>query len=329
MAVRQTFLQLFYQGKNVTDEISEDIESFTYTENSHGEADDISLTLKDPECKYMGDWLPTLEDTMQPFIFTSDGLTIQCGTFKMDDFQCSGPPTKVNFNAVSVPNNKSVRQTKNTKAWQKVKLTEIAADISGKGGLALTYTAKFDPTYDRKDQSKETDLDFLKKLCEDEGLSLKVTDSQLVIFSREELEKLSSVGTIDRLGKKVLSWSSQMQNYDTAMETTVEYNDPETGKKNSHTEKTKKKKPGGNKQKIKKRVKDKAHAERIAKAKQREQEAKQDTMSVTIIGENFYRAGDNVDLVNFKGFDGKYFVTKVTHTVPPYTQTLELSKHAD
>ena len=326
---RQIFLKLFYQGKNVTDELSEDILSFTYTENSHGEADDVSLTLKDPDCKYMGDWQPTLDDTMKPSIVLDSGAEIQCGTFKMDDFSCSGSPTIVSFNAVSVPNNKSVRQTENTKAWQKVKLTEIAADIAGKGGLALTYTAKNDPQYDRKDQSKETDLDFLKKLCEDEGLSLKVTDSQLVIFNREELEKLGSVGTIDRVGGKVISWSSQMQNYDTASETTVEYSDPKTGKKNSHTEKSKKKNNGGNKQKIKKRVKDKAHAERIAKAKQREQEAKAKTMSITIIGEKHYRAGDNVDILNFKAFDGKYFITKVTHSTGPYTQTLELSKNAD
>lgn len=328
MFARQISLRLFYQGKNVTEELHKDILDFTYTDNSHGEADDISLTLKDETYKYLGDWFPTLGDKIQPVIIMDDGRELSCGTFKLDDFECSGPPTKVSFNAVSVPNNKSVRQTKNTKAWQDVRLREVIQDTADKAELTLTYATDIDPIYDRIDQKSETDLGFLKRICEDEGLSLKVTDSQVVVFDRGELEIKPSVAIIDRLGGQVKSWSCKTQNHDTASETTVEYKDPKTGKKISHTEKSKTDN-GGNKQKITKRVKSKAQAQRLAKAKQKEKKGLETTISITVVGDISYRAGANVTIKNYGKFDGKYFIKKAVHSLPLYTTTLELSKNAN
>lgn len=328
MFARQISLRLIYQGKNVTDELQADILDFTYTDNSHGEADEIALTLKDETFKYLGDWHPTLGDKMQPTIIMNDGRELSCGSFKLDDFEDSGPPTRVIFSAVSVPNDKSVRQTKNTKAWQDVRLKKVIQDTADKAKLTLTYATEVNPTYDRIDQKSETDLGFLKRICEDEGLSLKVTDSQVVVFDREELEKKPSVSIIDRFGGQVSRWSCKTQNHDTASETTVEYKDPKTGKKISHTEKAKKEN-GGNKQKITKRVKSKAQAERVAKAKQKEKQGQETTISITVIGDVDYRAGANVTIKNYGKFDGKYFIKKATHSMPKYTVALELSKNAN
>ncbi len=321
----RNFLEIFIQGKNVTEEISADVLSFTYTDNSHGEADDISLELKDEKAKYLTQWTPTLGDKIQAIITMNDGSQLDCGMFKLDDFTCSGPPTKVAFNAVSVPNTKSIRQTKNTKAWQDVKLQKIAEDTAQKAELKLTYATEINPDYDRIDQRQETDLAFLKRVCEDEGLSLKITSDQIVVFDRWEQEKKAPLNEISRLGGTVLAWSASMQNNDTASQTTVKYTDPKTGK----TQKAEagNKDETGNEQKIKKRVKSKEQAERLAKAKQKEKQANEFTFTISVIGDVFYRAGNTVTIKDFGKFDGTYYIKKVTHKFAPYTCELELSKN--
>ena len=65
----------------------------------------------------------------------------------------------------------------------------IAGELTARHGLTLRWDSAHDPLYQRKDQVERSDLLFLKTLCEDAGLALKVTDEQVVIFDEKSYEK--------------------------------------------------------------------------------------------------------------------------------------------
>jgi phage protein D len=70
------------------------------------------------------------------------------------------------------------------------RLSVIGADIARLAGMELFYDTDDDPEYDRIEQTEQADLPFLQKLCEDAGLSLKVTGMQLVIFDDSKYEQM-------------------------------------------------------------------------------------------------------------------------------------------
>jgi phage protein D len=47
-----------YDGKDITQAVSNSIINFTYTDKSANEADEISLTVHDREGNWRGDWYP-------------------------------------------------------------------------------------------------------------------------------------------------------------------------------------------------------------------------------------------------------------------------------
>lgn len=328
---RRTELEITYKGVNISADVTKDLVEFSYTDNETGKADDIEISLQDRTGRWAREWMPTLGDKITAKIkYTSDGRIsyLNCGTFTLDEFTndgSAGSGTKVSFKGASVPQNNTVRRTQKNRAWEKVRLSEIASDVAATGGLNLTYSTNIDPLFERKDQNNKSDLQFLKELCEEIALSLKVTNDQLVIFNRDDLEGKDPVGTLIFGSNDVLSWSFTTQNHDTYDESTVEYTDPKTNKKIQHTEKDPKSNSG---KKIKKtqRVESKQEAERIAKANLKNKNRKKLTGSITIIGDPRYIAGNVVEIIGFGNFDGKFYIDKATHSVSGgYTVSLEIS----
>ncbi|WP_250880829.1 contractile injection system protein, VgrG/Pvc8 family [Escherichia coli] len=110
----------------------------------------------------------------------------------MDGITCSGPPSVVEVtDCVSVPVSSGIRRDLKSNAWEKTTLKDIATSIAKLANLELLFLIDGDsnPYYAREDQMEESDLKFLHRLCQDEGVSLKVTDSQLIIFAQEMFEQ--------------------------------------------------------------------------------------------------------------------------------------------
>lgn len=124
-------------------------------------------------------------------------LVLDCGDFELDNVKISGPPNVIIFKASSMPFG-SIRQTNKSKAWEKYKLSAIAKEIAGNAKMKCLYSASGDPLYDRKEQSKESDISFLSDLCKDAGVSLKITDNTMVLFDQSEYEKKDPICTIER-----------------------------------------------------------------------------------------------------------------------------------
>jgi phage protein D len=327
---RRSELEITYKGVNISADVSKDLVGFSYTDNETGKADDIEIKLQDRTGRWSREWMPTLGDKVEAKIkYISNGRVsyLNCGTFTLDEFtnESGSSGTTVAFKGASVPQNNTVRRTQKNRAWESVRLSEIASDVANTGGLRLTYSTSVDPLFERKDQNNKSDLQFLKELCDEIALSLKVTNDQLVIFNRDDLEQKDPIGTLIFGSQDVKAWSFTTQNHDTYDESTVEYTDPKTNKKIEHTEKDLKSNSG---KKIKKvqRVENKAEAERIAKANLKNKNRKKLTGSISIIGDVRYVAGSVVEIVGFGNFDGKFYIDTATHSVDGgYTTALEIS----
>ena len=179
---------IIYEGVNISRDIAPYLLNFTYTDNASDKADDISLTLEDRERLWCSDWFPSKGDKIRASIVIHDWeaanqtQSLPCGTFEVDQIECSGPPNQVTIKAVSTLVSKPMRQEKHTKAWENVKLSTIAGDMAGKNGLRLFWDSSEDPFFERRDQVETSDLEFFSGLARDYGIVVKVTDTQLVCY---------------------------------------------------------------------------------------------------------------------------------------------------
>lgn len=123
---------------------------------------------------------------------------LNCGEFDLDSVTSQGPPATVTIKATSLSYSNSIRQTKKTFAWVDYNLKSIAERIAENNGMGLMYLPKASPKYARQEQYKESDISFLKRMCHDEGFSLKVTNNVLVVFDQAEFEAHDAVRTIEK-----------------------------------------------------------------------------------------------------------------------------------
>ena len=233
---RRAHVDITYQGVNITKDIAPFLKDFEYSDNESKKADDIQITLEDRDALWMSSWKPTKGDAISATIIVEDwfgpgqSLSLPCGSFQVDEFEIEGPPNTVKIKAVSVPITSTARGEKKTKGWERITLRDMAAQIAGNAGLTLVYEADSNPYYLRVDQAELSDLAFLHKQCEKSGLSLKVTDKQLVIFDERKYESKATVRSIDRLAGDVTKFSFKSKSAGTAKAASVKYTDSLTGK---------------------------------------------------------------------------------------------------
>ena len=324
-------------GKTV--DISEDISKFfismDYTDNMDGKADDLSINLEDRADLWLNSWLPDdegnlLDVTAHTFnrITLSDGEVItHLGKFEIDEVTCNGSPATAQIKAVSVVGNSSLRSQKRNHTWEKVTLRKIAEDIASRNGQTLIWDCDENPEIDHVEQASQTDLTFLMKLCDDQGLCIKVTPEQLIIFDeykyelKEPLITVYKPGTGAAGGKDIiLTWVS---NWDFRNKTRDIYDKcivkSQQGKKKETItgEFAAPNTPSDTKKilYINHQVKDIAEAQRLAKKKLREANKEKVTGSFTTIINYNFSAGITLDLRGFGKFDGKYIITKVNHSI--------------
>jgi len=236
MTARKVTVRIIYNGADISGDIAEYLIDFEYTDNESGKADDIQITLEDRNQLWLSGWLPKKTDTITATILAEDwfkpgeAFSLPCGTFQVDEIEHSGPPHIVRIKAVSVPVSSAARGETKTRAWEKISLREVAADIGGSAGLALMYESEANPQYLRVDQMETSDLAFLQQLCDKACLSMKVTDNQIVIFDERTYEANDAIREIERDGGDVIRFSFRSKSAGTAKKAIVSYADPLTGK---------------------------------------------------------------------------------------------------
>ena len=353
----QTRLSVFIEGMDVTEEVGSGLLSFCYSDRETGEADTVTFTLMDPDGKWAGSWRPDGGEKVTATIYsgTVDGITsmLDCGSFTVDSLRYSGLPRVMEISATAIPLNIPIRRRKKTRAWEKTSLKSIAEAIARENSLELLWDAEDAEYPDQVKQDKASDLEFLMRLCRDAGASVKVTDGRLVVFDQRSYERKDPIGSIVLGTSGVISWNFSTQKAETYRSVKVSWRSPKQKSKvtaasyyNRDFEKQKPAKTSGNPAvneyvyadpdapedgqefEIRKKCSSRADAERLAKAKLRELNARSVTGSITLVGDTLFVAGAVVGISGFGAWDGNFIIEAARHSIGSggYVTSLELRR---
>lgn len=335
MEAREISLNVSYNGTNISTDIAKYMKSFGATDNLSGQADTVDITLQDKKELWMGDWMPEKGDTLEVSLHSKnwggdgDSQELKMGKFEIDEVESSFPPHEVKLKAISVPDNAEIRGVEKTRSWEKTKLSVIAKDIAGGAGLELYYDTDEDPELDRAEQSSQSDLDFLMKLCKDNGLALKVSDKQIIIFDEQKYEKADPVRTITNGESALKSFQVRSKSREVYKACHVKYKHSKKDEMIEYTY-TDPNKEKGSTLEVNEKVKDLAEAEKLAKKKLREKNCEEVTVSASMVGAFDLLASNTVKLSGFHKFDGKYIITKAGHSIGGgYSVSLDLRRCLD
>ncbi|MFP3917929.1 contractile injection system protein, VgrG/Pvc8 family [Lysinibacillus telephonicus] len=323
MDARKSYIEINYSGIDISKEVSSDLISFSYTDNASGEADNISISLKDEKKKWSGPWFPTKGDVINTVIHTTnwrkngDKQHLPCGRFFVDEPEFSGRPRVITINAISSPLNSNFSNTERSKSWRNITLKAIATDIAKRAGLTVQFIGINNPRYPSIQQTEKTDSAFLSELCEKEGLAMKVTDRKIVIFDEEEFEKRKAVATYDESSSTVLDYSFKTTLSNTAYAgVNVKYYDSKLGRnieflfsiRDIDKEKDKV-------YQLNAKVRTGDEARRLAQKTLRKLNKTEYTGSLSVTLNIELLGASCINLKGFGVFDGKYYITKATHNV--------------
>lgn len=259
--------------------------------------------------------------------------TTDCGLFELDDIKTSGPPATVTIKGTSLGYS-GIRKTENDKSWENYTLKRMAEEMGRKVGLGVLFECDVDPKFQRIEQAKQTDIALLKKLCQDCGYSLKITNNQIVIFDQKKYENLGEIAKITFGDGSYTKWSLETgEGQIEYASCTVSYTDPATGKVIKGEAYSDDYDPTDEdnetlvitNQKVSSPAEANELAEKMLKLNNKfEREA-----TITLPGNPLYSAGMTVRLYDFGYWSGKYLISKAKHDVSPgsgYTTTITLRK---
>lgn len=255
---------------------------------------------------------------------------LECGQFELDGVTASGPPAKITIKGTALPYSSTIRQIAKSKSWENYTLKGILTEIASKNGMTFLFSGGSNPFYNRVEQYKQSDIQFLKKLCNDAGCSLKVSNNILIIFDQATYEKKKAIFTIDKKEYKDQRYSLKTEKNNTYTSCEVRWTTA-SGKRISGTAYIEDYKEDSEKNqclRITQKVSSVAEAKNLAEKLLRLHNKFELTASFTLPGDPKLLAGCTVTLKNWGAFDGKYIIKKAKHQLNKsgYNTQIDLRK---
>ena len=324
MSMRTAGLAILYNGQAVTADLAPHLLGWDYTDNAHGKLDSISLRLEDKAGVWRGAWHPMPHDTLNITLYTENWhgearQEVSLGLFEIDEPEYAGPPDAIALQGISLPAGSSLRGEDQYRAWEEVRLSQVAGELATAGGLELLYDVPWDPLYDRLEQQDQGDLEFLLGLASREALGLKVDKQRLVIYDRIAFEESAPVIALARGDGQIISYSFRDAARERFAAVHIEYEaltydfaiPADTGRTLRISGQ---------------RVASLAEAERVAKRTLWQNNIKTATCSLTCVGHTSLLAGMNISLSGFDRYDGIWHIDEARHSGPGYTCLLSLHR---
>lgn len=352
---RRAWLQVTYDNKDISEALAEYLISASYTDNLSGQVDDISLTLEDKAGLWQSDWMPTKGATLDVTLCTYNwvGLydgeaDVQLGKFEIDEIELSSAPDVVTIKAaaITVSDDSTLRSTLRSRTWENATVKKIANDVAVENNMKLYWDCDDDPAIDKLEQNDESDLDVLKKVCDDAGFALKVTTDTIIVFDEAKYEAAKPMveiyhpdtqeidtvvaNTDEPTPEPILhstgySFTSKIR--DVYMKCHVKYAQ-DKDKSVIESTFTDPNKTEGATLEIHQQVSTQAEADRLAKKKLREKNREECTGSFSSEGQPFLCAGETVQMLGFGSFSGKYIITQAKHDLSSsgYTTSIDVRR---
>ena len=328
---RYVEIKIIYEGVNITQDLEPYLINFTYNDNSGDKADDISLTLQDRDSQWLKEWFPSKGDKIKASIIVHDWFNenevkeLPCGEYEVDEISYKSPPSVLEIKATSSKvKGKAIRE-KHNKSWKNTELKTIASDIASDNGLELFYDCNESFQIERREQIESSDLEFLRKLCANYDLSVKVNDNKLIVFNESEYQEKSSVLTINADTDYIINYSFSSKSSQVYSKAHVRYHHAVKDELFDVEEEDDSVEGSERVLEINERVENESEARNLAKKKLSETNSREITGNITLMGNVNLLSGVNITLQGFGMFDGKYMLESVSHKVTQgYNTTLNI-----
>lgn len=177
-------IQITYKGVDITDSVS--ISQCWHDMYAAGKTDTLRLRVNDTQHIWDA-WAPAVGDEIR-----IDYGTISTGVM----FLTSATPHNGTYDieAQSAPESGFAPRSK---AWQRVRLLQIGAEIASRNGLSFVSYGVSDQLYDYILQSGESDFHFLHRRAQLEGCAFLVYDKRLILYSERHMESQAPMELLD------------------------------------------------------------------------------------------------------------------------------------
>lgn len=226
----------------------------------------------------------------------------------------------MNLDAIALPASTSFKSEDRTETYEQATLQEIGQKVAGRAGIALFFDAS-DVAIEKVEQNNQNDCDFYSGLVEKYGLSLKIYNDRLVVFSEADYEA--------RGPKFILTpadfdpgwtWDTTL----TGIYTGVRYQYTNSDKNKTFTVKA------GTEERLltnNEPADNLTEATAIALAAVNNANRGTTTMSLTMMARPGLIASDTIEIAGLERLSGKYYVEQVTHSIGSgYKMSLNLRK---
>ncbi len=163
----------------VNDNIMKRIIDWSLTDNKAKEADELTITLDD------GDGLlelPKRGVKLQCFLGYTDTGMVDMGTYTVDSSEWSGPADKITVKAKSADFKSSLKQQR-CQSYHQTTLGEIAQQVARRQELELVIKNGLEAiSLSHIDQTDESDIHLLTRLCHAWGAVVTIKHGKLLIF---------------------------------------------------------------------------------------------------------------------------------------------------
>lgn len=219
--------RIFFEGKNITTEITQSLISVRYLDRMYNETDELQIVVHDADGLWSNEWYPEKGSKLKLQMGYED-LLIDCGTFEIDEVQYTGTPSVMTIKSLATWVTSGMRTVRSF-ASDGLSIKDIAQRIADEHSLKIVGDI-FNVRIARSTQYRETDLAYLNRLGQEYGFAFSVRGTQLIftsVYDQENYNKNRPVYEIDQTDMLSFSFRDTTSRiYKTAK---VGYDDPKTG----------------------------------------------------------------------------------------------------
>jgi len=178
--LRTPIIRLSADNKPLNDQVISRLMRVTVTDNKNMDADELSLTLDDHDGALE---LPKRGVRLQCWMGFADIGVVDMGTYIVDSSEWSGAPDTISIRAKSADFKSSLKSGHNESYHNKT-LGEIADIIAKRQQLELSIKPNLSTiNVGHVDQTDESDIHLLTRLCHQYGAVVNIKHGKLLIFT--------------------------------------------------------------------------------------------------------------------------------------------------